>query len=115
MGATLGISEDLVWMPSRGTYDSVLKGIAQFSSSKNKAISELFERSVSDYTGGMLFLDDWTDPEDFQVVLDALLAHRDFELKKAPVPQPEWFLYYIDSIDELVHILEKNIDTMKSA
>jgi hypothetical protein len=111
MTATLCLtSPHLAWTPSRGTFDDVVEGVARYTKDINPEISELFAGSVSEYTGGALFLDEWTNPQDFQIVLDAVRKYR----QEAVEHTVEWQLrpLYFKWIDELIDLLKQKIQEL---
>lgn len=105
----------IAWMPHRGVFDNVLEAIAKHTEKANPSISKLFAESVSQYTGGMLYIDDWTDTDDFQVVLDAVKAHKKEYLDDAEKNgRPDWLDAYFKEVDELIELLEEKISEIKS-
>jgi hypothetical protein len=112
MTTTLGLTfPTLAWLPQRHVFDDVLEGVARYTKDINPEISDLFAHSGSEYTGGMLFLTDWTDPQDFQIVLDAVIKYR----KEASDNAIKWQLSegYFICIDELIDLLKQKIQELK--
>jgi 3-methyladenine DNA glycosylase AlkD len=111
MGSTLGLTHlKLVWMPTRSIFDDVLEGIARHTANTSPEISYLFANSISKYTGGMLYIDHWTNPQDFQVVLNAVKKHREDAINNIDT----WQLtdIYFTRVDELIDLLKKKIEEL---
>jgi uncharacterized hydantoinase/oxoprolinase family protein len=114
MGATLGLTRlKLVWMPTRGVFDYILEAIANYTSEIDPEISNLFANSTSEYTGGMLYLDHWTDSQRFYTILEAVKKHRKDAVKNIIT----WQLTdaYFKQVDELIYLLEKKIDELNNS
>ncbi len=118
MGATLGLTDNkteknphgITWMPHRAMFDIILEEVAKRTVTISPFISDLFAHSTSEYTGGMLFIDDWTNPNDFHIVLDAVLEYKKELLQEHP--KPYWLDGRLMEIDELIELLALAIEEL---
>jgi hypothetical protein len=113
MTSTLGLTRyHLSWTPKRATFDEVLEGVARHTKDINPEISDLFANSVSEYTGGMLFLDHWTNPKDFQIVLDAVIKYREDAVNNVEF---QFTQDYFNCIDQLIDLLKQKIKELEKS
>ncbi|MDR1142473.1 MAG: hypothetical protein LBL62_12335 [Planctomycetaceae bacterium] len=102
---------NLAWTPQRLVYDDVVEAIAEYTKDVNPKISDLFAHSGSEYTGGMVFINDWTNPQDFQIVLDAVIKYRQEAADDAVRRRLEED--YFECVDELISMLKQKIQELK--
>ncbi len=114
MAGTFVLSDNLAWLPPGWVYDSILTGISKNSCTVNHKIGDKFAESRTDVNGGMLFLDHWTNPDDFRLVINAALEYKkQVVIDKDQFAVDGWYEGFLRSIDDLVDLIEQRIQDLE--